>query len=270
MTSSKHWDVLIDSFADEYNLYAVDLRGFGFSTYRKPINSIKDFADDLALFVKALRLDSFILVGWSMGGAVSMQFTIDHPNVVEELILLASASTRGFPFFHLNERGESVRSRKKSEILADKKTIDILTAYKQRDKQFLRDFWNRFIYTAKRPSEWKYEEYIEDMLKQRNLVDCYHALNHFNISAFHNGVAEGTNEASKMNVPTLVLSGETDRIVTTKMTNELLNDLGVKAEAYVMKDCGHSPLIDHLDELIKQIVKFINKIGVVENDAFTK
>lgn len=257
MTSSKHWDLFLESFTDDNHLIAVDLRGFGFSTYRKPIDSIKDFSNDLALFAKALRLDSFILVGWSMGGAVSMQFSIDHPHYVEKLILLTSASTRGFPYFHLTEQGESARSTKKSDIATDKKSIDFLAAYEKKDVQFLQDFWNRFIYTTKRPTDLKYSEYIDDMVKQRNLVECYHALNRFNISSFYNGAVEGTNEVSKLKVPTLVLSGETDLIVTEKMTEELLEDLGSQAESYVLKGCGHSPFIDDLEQLKQQIVNFI-------------
>lgn len=257
MTSSKHWDLFLDSFDDEYNFFAVDLRGFGFSTYRKPIDSIKHFSNDLALFVKALGLDSFVLIGWSMGGAVSMQFSIDHPQYVEKLILLTSASTRGFPFYHLNKQGEPIRSTKKSDIATDKKSIDFLAAYEKKDVQFLQDFWNRFIYTTNRPSDLKYNEYIDDMVKQRNLVECYHALNRFNISSLHNGAVEGTNEVSKLKVPTLVLYGGTDLIVTEKMTEELLEDLGSQAESYVLKGCGHSPFIDDLQQLKKQIVNFI-------------
>ena len=33
MTSSKHWDVLIESLDPKYKVYALDLRGFGESSY---------------------------------------------------------------------------------------------------------------------------------------------------------------------------------------------------------------------------------------------
>lgn len=33
MTSSKHWDVLIDNMDPKYKIYALDMRGFGESTY---------------------------------------------------------------------------------------------------------------------------------------------------------------------------------------------------------------------------------------------
>src|SRR3954452_2341820 len=51
MTSSKHWDIVLDRMDAKYKLYAVDLRGFGNSSYKNPIMSIKDFSDDVKLFV---------------------------------------------------------------------------------------------------------------------------------------------------------------------------------------------------------------------------
>ena len=37
MTSSKHWDVLIEALDAKYTIYAIDLRGFGGSSYHHPI-----------------------------------------------------------------------------------------------------------------------------------------------------------------------------------------------------------------------------------------
>ena len=69
------------------------------------MTSIKDFSDDLKGFVDALGLRDFYLVGWSTGGAVCMQFEADYPGYCEKLVLLASASTRGYPFFGTKEDG---------------------------------------------------------------------------------------------------------------------------------------------------------------------
>ena len=49
MTSSKHWDILMDALDEKYTIYAIDLRGFGESSYHKPITAIKDFSDDVKL-----------------------------------------------------------------------------------------------------------------------------------------------------------------------------------------------------------------------------
>lgn len=61
-TSSKHWDVLLEAMDSQYKLYAMDLRGFGTSSYETPIDSLADFAADVEAFVAELGLESFHLV----------------------------------------------------------------------------------------------------------------------------------------------------------------------------------------------------------------
>src|SRR3954454_5115712 len=63
MTSSKHWDVLIEALDPMYKVYALDLRGFGESTYNNRATHIKDFSEDLKGFVDALGLKDFYLIG---------------------------------------------------------------------------------------------------------------------------------------------------------------------------------------------------------------
>lgn len=60
MTSSQHFDLVIEKLQDQYHIYALDLRGFGQSTYNKAIDSIQDFAEDVKLFIDGLKLEIFI------------------------------------------------------------------------------------------------------------------------------------------------------------------------------------------------------------------
>ncbi|WP_249664150.1 alpha/beta fold hydrolase, partial [Lysinibacillus sp. D4B1_S16] len=46
----------------------------------------------------ALQLLTFDMIGWSTGGAVCLQFAANYPDYCQRLIVLASASTRGYPF----------------------------------------------------------------------------------------------------------------------------------------------------------------------------
>ena len=260
MTSSKHWDLVMEALPENFKVYAVDLRGFGISTYYKPIETIKDFSDDVKQFVDALALGYFSICGWSTGGAVAMQFTVDYPKAVNKIILLASASTRGYPFYSVNAFGQQVRLTKKEEVLKDfTKAIPVLRAYQNRDKLFLRNMWDFVIYNNNKPNSARYEEYLEDMLTQRNLVDVYQALNLYNISGVPNGINEGTNQAKNINVPTLVLWGENDLVVSEKMTKEIVEDLGENATLKVLRNCGHSPLVDGLDQLVNEMVTFLNE-----------
>lgn len=258
MTSSKHWDLLIDALDERYKLYAIDMRGFGGSSYHQPIDSIQDLTDDVKQFVDILGLETFSLIGWSTGGAVSMQLAIDYQDRITNLILLASASTRGYPFLNVNAAGETFRLKSKAEIEQDPvKSLPVLKAYETRNKEFLKALWNTVIYTTKQPLENLYDQYIEDMLTQRNLTDIYHALNTFNISDVHNGLVEGTGKAKEIKVPTLVLWGENDLVITEQMTREIIEDFKGLPKLVYLKGCGHSPIIDNLSLLKIEIENFL-------------
>jgi pimeloyl-ACP methyl ester carboxylesterase len=262
MTSSKHWDLIMEQLDERYKLYALDLRGFGESSYNRPIQSIKDFSDDLKMFVDEMNLRNFSIIGWSTGGAVGMQYVVDYPGSCEKLVLLASASTRGYPFYGTGEDGmpdPDHRIQSYKEITEDKgKTIAVQTAYDSSNRDFLRAMWNALIYTKKQPSAEKYEEYIDDMLTQRNLAEVYHALNTFNISNQCNGLSTGTNQAKDIHVPVLVLRGDRDLVISESMTNEIVEDLGERASFVELIDCGHSPLVDDVEQLSELLSEFLN------------
>jgi pimeloyl-ACP methyl ester carboxylesterase len=263
MTSSKHWDLLLDRMDERCKLYAIDMRGFGESSYHQNITSIKDISLDLKDWVDEMRLGEFCLIGWSTGGAVAMQFEADHPGYCEKLILLASASTRGYPFFGTGEDGTpDVANRLKTldEVKEDKgKTIPVQTAYDNNDREFLRTLWNALIYTDAQPEPELYEEYIDDMRTQRNLAEIYHALNTFNISDRHNGLVEGTGQASSISIPVLVLRGDRDYVVSKEMTAEIVQDIGENARLTELKNSGHSPLVDDLEQLLGKITSFMQQ-----------
>lgn len=261
MTSSKHWDVLIDALDSKYKVYALDLRGFGESTYVNRITSIRDFSEDLHRFIELLGLKNFDLIGWSTGGAICMQYVADHPGKCGKLVLLASASTRGYPFFGTKADG-TPNLEKRLMTIEDVeqdagKTLAIQGMYDSENRDGLKTVWNALIYTKNEPLADKYDEYVEDMLTQRNLADVYHSLNTFNISPLHNGVTDGSNQAKDITIPVLVLRGDRDYVVNAQMTAEIMEDLGDNATFVSLEDMGHSPLVDNLEKLTETIETFL-------------
>jgi pimeloyl-ACP methyl ester carboxylesterase len=263
MTSSVHWDLVLESMDPSFKLYAIDMRGFGRSTYHNKIRSIKDFSDDVAEFVRAVSLSDFSIIGWSTGGAVAMQFVADHPGICQKLVLLASASTRGYPFYGTRADGQPDLENRLStyeEIRLDMgKTKLYQTAYNLKDRDFLKMVWNSIIYTKHQPHPEKYEEYVDDMLTQKNLAEVYHSLNTFNISEKHNGLVDGNGLVKNIKLPVLILRGDRDRVIREYMVKELIEDLGDVARFVELKDCGHSPLVDDLDQLLHVVTEFLDE-----------
>lgn len=261
MNSSKHWDVLIESIDPIFKVYAMDLRGFGESSYKTPIYSIKELSDDIKLFVDQIKLTDFSMIGWSLGAPVCMQFVADNPNYCQKLILLAPGSTRGYALYEVGENGLpdiTKRLHTFEQVKNDlTKVVPTETAYANKNREFLRYVFDAVIYTKNKPDPKRYEEYIDDMLTQRHYAETVHALNYFNISDEHNGLIEGNGQARSIMIPTLVLRGDRDLVITKQMAKEIVNDIGENARLLDLVDCGHSPLIDDLDQLLQIVSEFL-------------
>ena len=151
--------------------------------------------------------------------------------------MLASASTRGYPFFGSNEQGlpdPSNRLKTLEEVKQDHgRTIPVQAAYDHQNHDLLRAIWDALIYTGEKPEPERYEKYLDDMCTQRNLAEVYQALNLFNISKHDNGLGEGTGEVSQIRIPVLAIRGDRDLVVTEKMTDEILEDYEGRAEFIV-------------------------------------
>jgi len=261
MTSSKHWDILIDALDPKYKIYAVDMRGFGISSYNRKFDSLKELCDDIKLFVDKLNLKKFSIMGWSTGGGVAMHFAANYPDYIKKMILLESVGTRGYPIFKKDASGRPIVGeyiKTKQELENDLVQVKpILVAYQSRNKEVLKAIWNGVIYNHNQPPVQKYEEYLEDMLTQRNLVDIDYSLQYFNISNDFNGVINGTGEAAMIKCPVLIIWGKNDLVVPEYMALDIKKDIGENAELVYLEGCGHSPLIDNLGLLVRTVQDFL-------------
>lgn len=92
--STRDWDRQTSLFSDGYQTLAVDHRGHGKSD--APAGeagySIHQFSEDVHALLKTLAVGSCCLVGHSMGGFMSLQFTLDHPEMVKALVLVDTSS----------------------------------------------------------------------------------------------------------------------------------------------------------------------------------
>ncbi len=90
--SSKWFEDVMD--IPEMEIYAIDLPNFGNSERIDSI-SIENYANYLWKFVESLKITKPILVGHSLGGAVTLKCTIDHPDAFSGLMLVDPAPADG-------------------------------------------------------------------------------------------------------------------------------------------------------------------------------
>lgn len=76
-----------------YRILAIDQRGHGDSDKPETGYEMSDLSEDIAAFLDAVGAKTATVVGHSMGSFVAMQTALDHPELVNRLVLIGTAPT---------------------------------------------------------------------------------------------------------------------------------------------------------------------------------
>lgn len=95
------WNKNISELATHYRVIALDLPGYGKSSKGNYEFSMTYYAQVIKEFAAKKGLEKVTLVGHSMGGQIGLTAALQHPDLVEKLILIAPA---GFETFNKGQR----------------------------------------------------------------------------------------------------------------------------------------------------------------------
>jgi len=98
------WNDVWPTFCKQYHTIRYDRRGYGSSP--EATNWYTE-TEDLFALIRNLKVRHAILVGSSHGGELSIEFTLEHPSLVEQLVLVG-AVVHGYPYSdHFLNRGQA-------------------------------------------------------------------------------------------------------------------------------------------------------------------
>jgi len=262
MSSSVHFQTTMEKLEKDFTVYAVDLRGFGDSSYNKELNSLRDFALDIEAWAKLMKLDKFSVVGWSTGGGIVLEMAADMPDQIKKVLLLDSVGIKGYPMFKKGPDYQPILTQPittKDEIKVDLvQVVPILMAYANKDKATLKAIWNAVIYNKVQPNEADYDLYLDAMIKQRNLVDVDYSLVHFNMTHEKSLVAEGSGRIDLIKCPVVIMHGQNDYVVPFAFALEMKAAFGDRAELITFEGVGHSCVTDDLELFVKTLKAHLN------------
>lgn len=260
-SSSLHYTPLLKRLPKDIKVLAPDLRGYGDSSYYRRITSMIDFADDIYQFMQAKLIKKAFVVGWSLGGGVALELAAKHPEAVEKLVLINSTTHQGYPIFKKNEQGIPMVGQVYSsadELGQDLiQVVPLLHAQKNNDFNVMSFIFDKTIYTVNKPSVEDNKLWINESLKQKNLIDADWALATLNMSDVHNFYNAGNQNILKIKCPVLHTWGKKDIVVPEYMILQNVKALEKLSTLKIYENCGHSPLVDVPDELTHDILNFI-------------
>ena len=92
----RSWDDQFDVFAGRYQVLRYDMRGWGDSA-QEEAGQLFSPRKDLLSLLECLNIDVTYLLGLSGGGALALDFTLEHPDKVDALILVSSGLSGYLP-----------------------------------------------------------------------------------------------------------------------------------------------------------------------------
>ena len=258
MSSSVHYEPLITRIKDKFRCIAVDLRGFGDSSYNNRFDTLEELADDVNAFTEALGIDSYYLVGWSNGGGVSLKLCAKYPDKVKKFFDIEGAGLKGYPVYKKeNYQSTGKPYASKEEMATDPiQVLPAIACFEKGDAATMTAIWDATIYTVNKPTREQNDLWMSETLKQRNLVDLDWALANFNISDEYTPYGKGDGSIKNIKCPVALTMAEKDIVVPDYMVLDNYNALGSLATLLPYENCGHSPMVDCPDKLAEDVVKF--------------
>jgi pimeloyl-ACP methyl ester carboxylesterase len=83
---SSMWRAQVEFFSHRFRVITPDILGFGSSQPARPW-TMSQMGDELGTLLDRLGIERCTLAGLSMGGYISLPFTLSHPDLVERLVL---------------------------------------------------------------------------------------------------------------------------------------------------------------------------------------
>ena len=226
-----------------YRVITYDRRGFGKSSQPTAGYNYDTFAEDLHKLITQLKLQDFALVGFSMGGGeIARYFGKYSSKGISKAVIIG-----GVPPFLLktddNPEGvdASVFEGIQKAVATDRYVFFT---------EFFKNFYNTDLLLGKRVSErviqasWN----IAAAASATASLAC--------VPTWHEDFRR---DVARIDVPTLVIHGDSDRIVPFSAAGQRTAELVAGARLHVVKGGPHCIIWTHADEVNAELLSFLGE-----------
>lgn len=231
------WDGQFGAFAERFTVVRYDARGYGRSGL--PPGPHYHYRD-LRELLRFLGIESAHLVGLSMGGSVSLELALEHPDTVRSLVLVG-AGIEGYRFSEETER----------------KLAEIEAVYERGDKDLAVELSLRTWTDGPRRTPDQVDPTAREHVRRMTV----HNFAPPEVETEERSL--GTSVISRLaevRVPTLVVLGEED-VRDILDTGSLLATGIEDAEKVYIPDAAHHLNVEKSEEFNRLVVEFLARAG---------
>jgi len=235
MATMDMWaEPFIEALARDFQVVVFDNRGMGKTSDGTAEWSIDRFADDTAAFINKIGFMSADVLGWSLGGDVSLDLALRHPEKVSRLVVYA---------------GDCGGPRK----VDPPRLRDVLKEYRDVEAHFRTFFAELFPpeWMEEHPDYWKSFSFPRGIDSPDSIIRQNRAYNEW---------AGCYEELPDIHVPTLLVTGTED--VSTPPENSAMLAEHIPGSWLIrFRGAGHGLQYQYPDKLAQVVTDFINLTG---------
>ncbi len=240
--SNEMWEYQVENLiANNYRVITYDRRGFGKSS--QPYNGYDydTLTDDLKSIIDQLQLQNVTLVGFSMGGGEVVRYFSRYAgkNVIKA-VLVSSV----IPFLAKADDNPDGRSQEKNEATQEAIKEDRIAFLDDFGKNF---FGVNFINSVLSSPLLEYYRMLASFASPHATLEC--------AKSFSN--ADFRDEVLTVNVPTLIIHGNSDKIVPIEISSEKTAGLIANNTFIVYEGAPHGLFYTDRHKLNEDLLAFL-------------
>ncbi len=240
--SARYWESTAHSMKHDFDCLLYDLRGFGRSAAALKttgaLGTLESFADDLERLLVALNQERVFISAHSMGASVALYFLSRFSRRVSKAILTCNGS------FEYDERAFKAFHRFGSYVVMFRPSW---LAYIPLAPQL---FMSRFLKQQIPYSDKKI--FLNDFLQ----ADTATALGTLKASVSKHATDTMPKAFAAINVPTLMISGQYDRITPAELGRQAAS-LNTHIKYMEMPETGHFPMLEDAETYLSLVKAFL-------------
>lgn len=244
--SARYWQSTAAALSDRYDCLLYDMRGFGRSRLAPDQQEaaaargyeLDTYADDLAELLRALNLPKVSINAHSMGASVAVYFLNQYPELVEKAILTCNG------IFEYDKAAFEAFYKFGGYVVAFRPKW--LGKVPLAPRFFMARFLSRPIPAAEKIA------FLDDFLT----ADYATALGTIFTSVSKKATEVMPVEFAKISVPTLLVSGEFDKITPAELGHTAAA-LNPKIEYALVKNTGHFPMLEDPETYLGYVDRFL-------------
>ena len=225
------WDVVAEKLERRFNVLRYDLRGHGKSFNPAGPWELGDFIEDLETIVHQEKFGKTHLVGFSLGGLIAQGYTLKHPEVVNNLVIISAVA----------DRTESERTK------VNERVANLESGHLDTNIALAMERWFSPEFRQ------QYPEKVQDRLNVLKTNDPQGYLNAYRVF----GLGDLGEKLHNIQSPTLIMTGEYDPGSNVRMSKFMHNKIkGSKLK--ILPNLRHSVLVEAPDLIAHEVDSFLS------------